>query len=54
LFSAISLLFASVIAGFAWDRFGSSSTFYIGGLVALISLCFFVIWNIKFNPLKNI
>lgn len=54
LFSAISLLFASVIAGFAWDRFGSSSTFYIGGFVALISLCFFVIWNIKFNPLKNI
>tara|TARA_Y100000590_G_C15745701_1_gene1021894 strand:- start:31 stop:972 length:942 start_codon:yes stop_codon:yes gene_type:complete len=26
LFSAISLLFASVIAGFAWDRLGSSST----------------------------
>ena len=41
LMSGIAMLIASVVAGFLWDRFGASSTFYAGAgfcMVALIGL----------------
>ena len=36
--SGLALLVASVVAGFAWDRFGSSVTFWAGGTFATLCL----------------
>lgn len=38
LFSAISLLFASIVAGFLWDRFGAKITFFFGAGFSILSL----------------
>lgn len=38
LVSGISMLFASVIAGFLWDNFGASITFFAGASFSILSL----------------
>lgn len=38
LVSGIALLFASVLAGWLWDRYGLSTTFYMGAVFAAIAL----------------
>ena len=38
LVSGVAMLLASVIAGFAWDRFGASMTFYGGAVFCLIAM----------------
>ena len=39
LISGIALLVASVAAGALWDLHGSQTTFLVGGLFALLSVC---------------
>lgn len=36
-FTGLASLIASITAGFLWDHFGSSSTFYFASLTALLS-----------------
>ena len=38
LVSGVAMLFASGIAGLAWDRYGSSMTFYAGAMFSLIAV----------------
>lgn len=38
LISGLSMLVASVLAGFLWDRWGASFTFYAGGIFCVIAL----------------
>jgi MFS family permease len=38
LMSGIAMLVASVLAGLLWDRFGASSTFYVGAAFCVVSL----------------
>ena len=38
LMSGIAMLFASVLAGLLWDRFGASFTFYSGAVFCVIAL----------------
>ena len=47
LFSAISLMVASTMAGILWDQFGASTTFLAGAVLALLSLLAFgVNWRV--------
>jgi len=48
LISGIVLLVASVIAGLAWDMFGSEMTFLIGGGFALLSILA-VLWTMRYG-----
>jgi MFS family permease len=41
--SGISMLVASVVAGFVWDRFGAHVTFYTGAAFALAAFMLFVV-----------
>ena len=36
--SGICMLLASVIAGWLWDRYGASTTFYVGAALAVVPL----------------
>lgn len=38
LVSGLSMLVASVLAGFLWDRWGASFTFYAGAIFCVIAL----------------
>ncbi|HEX4942944.1 MAG TPA: MFS transporter [Usitatibacteraceae bacterium] len=38
LVSGIAMLIASVLAGFVWDRFGASLTFWVGGVFCALAL----------------
>jgi MFS family permease len=40
--SGIAMLFASVLAGFLWDRLGAPATFYAGAVFAGISMLLFM------------
>ena len=46
LVSGISLLLASAIAGFLWDRIGPSAPFWVGAVVATVALCFWVLRSV--------
>jgi MFS family permease len=43
--SGIALFFASFLAGYLWDAYGSPATFLTGGLFAVISLGLLVPWK---------
>ena len=43
LFSGISMLFSSILAGWLWQSYGSSFTFYVSAIFALLSLVLMVI-----------
>jgi len=49
--SGLALLVASVVAGFAWDHFGSSVTFWMGG--AFATLCLVALMLRFFNEESN-
>lgn len=49
--SGLALLVASVVAGFAWDDFGSSVTFWMGG--AFATLCLVALMLRFFNKESN-
>jgi len=38
LMSGLALLVASIVAGFVWDRFGASATFYAGAVFCMLAL----------------
>jgi MFS family permease len=38
LMSGIAMLFASVLAGYLWDRFGASQTFIAGGALSALAM----------------
>lgn len=38
LISGFAILIASIVAGFLWDRFGASVTFYAGGGFCVIAI----------------
>jgi MFS family permease len=50
LFSGITVLLASLIAGWLWEQYGAPATFYAGGGFTLVTLLGFVwlrLWNMK-------
>ncbi len=49
--SGLALLVASVVAGFAWDRFGSSVTFWAGGTFATLCLVVLMTWSVNAHPI---
>ena len=51
--SGVALLCASVLAGFLWDQFGPSATFFAGAGLTAIALLGFILHNPDILPLKN-
>jgi MFS family permease len=51
LLSGIAMLFASVIAGFLWDRFGAPTTFYAGAIFSIMALIG-LLWRLG-RPLQH-
>ncbi|HBP89014.1 MAG TPA: MFS transporter, partial [Nitrospiraceae bacterium] len=49
----VSLLLASVLAGFLWDQFGPSATFFAGAALTALALLGFVVHKPDLPPLGN-
>ena len=47
LVSGLAVLFASVIAGILWDRYGPSATFFAGAIFTLLTLFGFAVLHLK-------
>ena len=47
LVSGVALLLASVVAGFLWDQFGASITFYVGAVFCAVALA-----SLAWRPMK--
>ena len=46
--SGMAMLIASVLAGFLWDRFGASVTFYAGAMLCGIALTGLILYQLKY------
>lgn len=45
LVGGVAMLFASLAAGYLWDRFGSSATFHAGALFSALALAGLLLWR---------
>jgi MFS family permease len=52
--SGVALFFASVLAGFLWDQFGPSATFFAGAGLTALALVGLVVHNPDILHLKNV
>jgi predicted MFS family arabinose efflux permease len=50
----VGLFFASVLAGFLWDQFGPSATFFVGAALTGFALFGLVVHNPDIHRVKKV